>query len=95
VQTASDGEEAVAVAERFRPEVALLDLGMPRLSGHDVARRLKQQGWAKDLLLVAVTGWSQAEEFQRTREAGFDAHLVKPVDSRVLMKLLAGPGESA
>jgi two-component system CheB/CheR fusion protein len=93
VQTAGDGEEAVAVAEQFRPQVALLDLGMPRLSGHDVARRLRQQPWAKDLLLVAVTGWSQAEEFQRTREAGFDAHLVKPVDSRTLMKLLTGPQE--
>ena len=89
VETANDGEQAVAVAERFRPQVAVLDLGMPRLSGHEVALRLRQQAWAKDLVLIAATGWSQPEEQQRSRESGFDAHLVKPVDSRVLLKLLS------
>jgi CheY-like chemotaxis protein len=90
VETASDGEQALAAAERFRPHVAVLDLGMPRLSGHDVARALRQKDWASDLVLVAATGWSQPEEFERTREAGFDAHLVKPVESRALLKLLSG-----
>ena len=88
VETASDGEQALAAAERFRPHVAVLDLGMPRLSGHDVARALRQKDWASDLVLVAATGWSQADELERTREAGFDAHLVKPVESRALLKLL-------
>jgi CheY-like chemotaxis protein len=92
VEVAHDGEEAVAKAERFRPHVALLDIGMPRLSGHEAARKLRQRPWGKRLLLVAATGWAQAEERERARASGFDAHLVKPVNPADLMNMLATPG---
>jgi signal transduction histidine kinase len=85
-----DGLAAVAAAAEFRPALALLDLGMPGLSGHDAARRIRQQPGGRDLLLVALTGWGQEEDHRRSREAGFDLHLVKPVDPAVLRSLLAG-----
>jgi CheY-like chemotaxis protein len=88
--TAHDGLEALEVAERFRPEVILLDLGMPRLNGYDVARRLRGEAWAEDVLLIALTGWGQEHERRKTMEAGFDHHLVKPVDVEVLKRLLTG-----
>jgi len=88
--TAHDGVEALEVAERFRPEVVLLDLGMPRLNGYDVARRLRMEPWAEDVLLIALTGWGQEHERRKTMEAGFDHHLVKPVDVEVLKRILAG-----
>jgi CheY-like chemotaxis protein len=93
VEIAHDGEEALAKAERFKPNVALLDIGMPRLNGRDAARRLRARPWAKGLLLIAATGWAQAEERRRTQEAGFDAHLVKPVDRAALLKLLSDSGK--
>jgi len=86
---AHDGETALEVAERFRPQVVLLDIGMPRVNGYDVARRIREKPWGKDILLIATTGWSQPEDRQRTREAGFDVHLVKPVEPDALMTLLA------
>jgi CheY-like chemotaxis protein len=70
--------------------VVLLDIGLPRLNGFEVARELRQQPWGKKLMLVALTGWGQDEDRQKTRDAGFDAHLVKPVDHAQLAKLLAG-----
>ena len=86
--TAHDGVEALATAERFRPEVVFLDIGMPRMNGYDAARRIRQQEWGRDMLLVAVTGWGKDEDRRRSREAGFDAHLVKPADSNELLRLL-------
>jgi len=77
---ARSGEEALAVAEYQRPGIALLDIGMPDLSGHDVARRLRQQPWGRDMILIAATGWGQASDVQRSMEAGFDAHLTKPLN---------------
>jgi CheY-like chemotaxis protein len=85
---AYDGEEAVAVAARVRPEVVLLDLGMPRLDGHQAAQRIRQC-LGPEVKLVAVTGWGDEQSRARTKESGFDAHLTKPVDLPKLMALLA------
>jgi PAS domain S-box-containing protein len=88
-ERAHDGVEAVEAAERFRPEVVLLDIGLPKLNGYDVCRRIRAQPWGQDVLLVAVTGLGQDEDERRSREAGFDRHLVKPVDYDALAQLLA------
>ena len=87
-QTAHDGVEALDMAEKFRPDVALLDIGMPKLNGYEVCRRIREQEWGKGMLLVAVTGWGQAEDKRLSLEAGFDSHLVKPLDTIALEKLL-------
>jgi PAS domain S-box-containing protein len=89
IRTAYDGEQALAACEAFRPEVILLDLGLPKLNGYEVCRRIRQQPWGKQMVIIARTGWGQDEDRQRTREAGFDHHLVKPVDRSALLKLLA------
>jgi len=88
-RTAHDGLEAVDAAERFRPEIVLLDIGLPRLNGYDVAPRIREQPWGKDLVLVAVSGWGQAEDRRKSKDAGFDLHMVKPVNLDGLMKQLA------
>jgi CheY-like chemotaxis protein len=89
VRTAHDGLEAVQAAAAFRPEVALLDIGMPRMNGYEAARHIRQQPWGRGVVLVAVTGWGQEEDKRRAGEAGFDHHLTKPVDPAGLEKLLA------
>jgi len=86
---AYNGVEAVEAAMIFRPEVILMDIGMPMLNGYEAARRIRQQEWGKGIMLVALTGWGQEEDRRRTAEAGFDVHLVKPVDYSALTKLLA------
>jgi PAS domain S-box-containing protein len=86
---AYDGQEALEKALTWRPDVALLDIGMPKLSGHEVARRLRAQPEFHDLILVALTGWGQEDDRRRSREAGFDHHLVKPCDLAVLYSLLS------
>ncbi len=88
VAMAHDGLQAVETVSTFQPDVALLDLGMPKLNGYDAARRIRDQ-WGKSLLLIALTGWGQEEDRRRSHEAGFDNHMVKPVDPQGLMKLLA------
>jgi PAS domain S-box-containing protein len=88
-QTAYDGEEALARALELRPEVAILDLGMPKQSGLEVCRRIREQPWGRGMTLIAVTGWGREDDRRLTREAGFDHHLVKPVDPRVLLDLLS------
>jgi PAS domain S-box-containing protein len=90
--TARDGEEALTAAERFHPDVVLLDLGMPKLNGFDTARRLREQPRGKDMMLIALTGWGQEEHRRRTKDAGFDDHMVKPVDFDALMSLLDARG---
>jgi two-component system CheB/CheR fusion protein len=90
VRIARDGEEALKAAESFRPEVVILDIGMPKLNGYDVALRLREQSWGQALLLIALTGWGQVEDRRRSSAAGFDHHLVKPVDPAALVKLLLG-----
>jgi CheY-like chemotaxis protein len=89
VRTAADGEAAVAAAEAFRPDVAVLDIGMPRLDGNEVARRIRAAEWGRRTVLIALTGWGQTEDRRRTAAAGFDLHLTKPVDPTTLDALLA------
>jgi signal transduction histidine kinase/CheY-like chemotaxis protein len=89
VETAHDGEEAIDSAERFQPDAILLDLGMPRLNGYEVCKRIRMRPWARGVLLIAQTGWGQAQDRARTLEAGFDAHLTKPIDPDVVLNMLA------
>jgi CheY-like chemotaxis protein len=89
VQVAYDGEEAVRIAELFAPQIALLDIGMPRLNGHEVAQALRGRPGGRDVILIAATGWGQEEDRRRSLETGFDAHLVKPVDHEALLRLVA------
>lgn len=88
VQMAHDGVEAVEKAANFLPEVVLLDIGLPRLNGYEAARKIRQEIWGKKMVLIALTGWGQEEDRQRSRDAGFDDHMVKPVDHIELMKSL-------
>ena len=90
VQTALDGQEAVEVAAQFQPDFILLDIGMPKLNGYDACRRIREQLGSTKPFLIALTGWGQNEDRQRSLEAGFDHHLVKPVDPDALEQLLAG-----
>jgi signal transduction histidine kinase/CheY-like chemotaxis protein len=88
VHTAHDGQQSLALLEKLRPEVAILDIGMPRLNGYEVARRIRSQPWGHNVLLIALTGWGQESDKLRSEQAGFDHHLVKPVDPAQLEKLL-------
>ena len=90
MHTAHDGLEAVEAAATFRPHVVLLDIGLPKLNGYEAARQIREQPWGKDMVLVALTGWGQEEARQKSRDAGFNGHLTKPVDFLSLEKLLAG-----
>ncbi len=90
VRTANDGAAAVTAAAAFRPEVVLLDIGMPKLNGYEACARIRAAPWAAAVTLVALTGWGQDEDRRRSREAGFDHHLVKPVHPAAIEKLLAG-----
>ena len=90
VHTAHDGIEAVEVAEQFRPQVILMDVGMPRLNGLDAARRIRAQEWGRRITIIALTGWGQDGDRARSREAGCDGHLVKPVSLPDLERALAG-----
>ena len=85
---AYDGLEAVMAAEAFKPDVALLDIGLPTLNGYEVARKIRERSWGEGMLLIALTGWGQDGDRQKSTEAGFDAHLVKPAELGVLQKLL-------
>lgn len=87
--TASDGLEAIEAAQSLRPDVVLLDIGLPSLNGYEVCRRIRAQDWGKRMVLVAVTGWGQDDDRKKSSEAGFNAHVVKPVDFDELAKLLA------
>jgi len=89
VYRAFDGEVAIAAAQSFRPEVALLDIGMPMGDGYMVARSIREHPWGRQIYLVAITGWGKNDDKQRAREAGFDVHLVKPIDPETLNRLLA------
>jgi len=89
VFSASNGSLALESAERHLPEVALLDIGMPLLDGYEVARRIRAQAWGRRITLVALTGWGQDSDRRRSQEAGFDSHLVKPLDLAKLTQLLS------
>jgi PAS domain S-box-containing protein len=86
---AYDGLEAIEAARRLRPDAVLLDIGLPRLNGYEACRRMRQEPWGKELVLVALTGWGQEEDRRESRNAGFDAHMVKPVDHDALLQFLA------
>ena len=89
VRTARDGIEAVEMAESFRPEVILMDVGMPRLNGLDATRHIRSHEWGKSITIIALTGWGQDNDQQKSLEAGCNGHLVKPVTLSDLQKLLA------
>ena len=86
---AHDGVDAIELIEQQRPEVVLLDIGLPRLNGHEVCRRVRQQPWGKDIVFIALTGWGQEEDRRKSEAAGFNGHLVKPVDYEKLLELLS------
>jgi len=88
VQIAGNGVTALKVAEEFKPDVALLDLGMPGLSGFDVARRIRESPWGSGIVLVALTGWGQDEDRRQSAEAGFDHHLTKPIAPEAIESLI-------
>ncbi len=88
VYATHSGHEALDVGARVRPEVLILDIGMPEMSGYELASRIRQQLWGRDAVLIALTGWGQREDKERSREAGFDHHLTKPVDPDQLERLL-------
>ncbi len=87
-----DGLEALAVAGDYRPDVVILDIGMPGLNGYETARQMRRQDWGRHIRLIALTGWGRADDKRRADEAGFDYHLVKPVDPDALYEALAGGG---
>ena len=87
--TVFDGQEALSAVDTFKPDVILLDIGLPKLSGYDVARRIRAQASGDCITLVALTGWGQDEDRQKSKESGIDFHLVKPVDPLALLTLLA------
>ncbi|HVW01304.1 MAG TPA: ATP-binding protein, partial [Planctomycetaceae bacterium] len=95
VQTANDGVQALEQAERFRPEVVLMDIGMPKLNGLEATRRIREQPWGRDMRIIALTGWGHEGDRERSAEAGCDGHLVKPVDFSELEKLLSEVGRNS
>ena len=89
VRAAHDGMAAVEVAERFRPQVVLMDVGMPHLNGLDAAHRIREQPWGRAIVIIAMTGWGQKGDKERSREAGCDGHLAEPVNLPDLERLIA------
>jgi CheY-like chemotaxis protein len=92
--TANDGEHAIREAEKLRPDVILLDIGLPRIDGYDTCRRIREQPWGRDVVIVALTGWGEDEDRRLSTQAGFDGHLVKPVDHKALNALMDGHGST-
>jgi DNA-binding response OmpR family regulator len=88
-RTAHDGESAVVTAESFLPEVVLLDIGLPKLNGYEVAQRIRESDWGQSMFLIAVTGWGQEEDRHRSSEVGLNVHMVKPVEPAALERLLS------
>jgi PAS domain S-box-containing protein len=89
VRTAADGARALEVGAELHPDLVLMDLGMPGMNGYDAAKRMREELWGRNVTLVALTGWGRAEDKKRTREAGFDHHMVKPPQPAELRRLLA------
>ena len=90
VLTNYDGESAINAAKVFRPSLVLCDIGMPKMNGYDTARRIRTEEWGKKIVLVALTGWGQEDDIRKSLDAGFDHHLIKPVEATAVMNLLAG-----
>jgi CheY-like chemotaxis protein len=89
IQIANDGIEAISLAEKFEPDVILMDVGMPKLNGYDAAQETRKQPWGQKIVILALTGWGQDADRERSRNAQCDGHLVKPVDLSDLSKLLS------
>lgn len=89
VRVAHNGRVALSLAQTFRPDVALLDIGMPDISGYEVARALRHEQWGKEIYLVALTGWGQQGARQQSLDAGFDRHMTKPIDPDALETFLS------
>jgi CheY-like chemotaxis protein/two-component sensor histidine kinase len=88
VEIAQDGIEALSIADAFRPQVALLDIGMPGMTGYEVARKIRRMRWGKETLLIAQTGWGRAQDWEKAVESGFNFHLTKPLNYDALTKIL-------
>jgi CheY-like chemotaxis protein len=88
VRTASDGLLALDVAQSHRPDVAILDIGMPGLTGYEVATRIRETDWGRDALLIALTGWGQRDDIHRAHMSGFDHHMTKPADFATLQRMI-------
>ena len=88
-RTVYDGRGGLQLAADYRPEVVLLDIGLPEINGYEVARQIRQQPWGKEIVLIALTGWGKEEEHRRAADAGFDYHLTKPADVGRLETLIA------
>ena len=91
VRVAHNGEEALKVAREHRPEVMLLDIGLPGMDGYELASTLRREEWSKDSVLIAVSGYGEAQARDRSKEAGFHHHLVKPVNFDTILALIGGP----
>ena len=89
IQRAYDGLEAVQAAAAFRPDVVLMDIGLPKMNGYEAAREIRKQTWGRAMSVIALTGWGTEEDKRRASEAGFDYHLTKPVEAGALEELLA------
>jgi CheY-like chemotaxis protein len=85
---AHDGADAVRTAERVRPDIVLMDIGLPILNGYEACRRIRNQAWGAPITMVAITGWGQEEDREQSNAAGFDLHLVKPVDHDELLRVV-------
>jgi PAS domain S-box-containing protein len=94
VRLAHDGLEAVQAAGEFRPDAMVLDIGLPKMNGYDAAHRIRRQPWGRKVVLIAITGWGQEEDKHRSKLAGFDHHMVKPVNPAELLELLASLQEA-
>jgi DNA-binding response OmpR family regulator len=92
---AHDGPAALETSEAFRPEVVLLDLGLPKMNGIEVCRWIRNQPWGQRIVVLAVTGWGQEADRRRSQEAGFDDHLVKPVGPDAVLAIIASLPERA
>ncbi|MFZ2156501.1 MAG: response regulator, partial [Bradyrhizobium sp.] len=94
VMVAGEGMAALKIAEHFRPDVVLLDIGLPGMNGFEVANRLRALPESRDALLIALTGYGEAESRSRSAQAGFDFHMVKPADVNLLLSMLANPQQA-
>ena len=88
VAVAPDGMQALAMGETFRPDVVLMDISMPNMNGYEAGRRLRAQPWGTSVVLIALTGWGRPEDVDAALGAGFDGHLLKPVEADALIRLI-------
>ena len=93
VKVANEGPTALEIAKDFRPDVVLLDIGLPGMNGFEVAQQLRKQPASRDALLIALTGYGEAESRLRSAQAGFDFHMVKPADVNLLLSMITNPEE--